>query len=298
MSVLVLFFVTTVVAFKIYTSNYYAADNAVIQKISADEMRETLVFSDDDCSAFVPKNGNYRAVIVFYPGGKVEYSAYDSLMYELSSRGFICLLVRMPDNIALLGVNAVNDLLPDDEKIQQTAESLDWYLAGHSLGGTAATKYLADHLGQEPGEKMGDVGTGNGTSAGADHKAAGAVVTGADGEGQVRVAGNSAGDNHAGVVGIGRFKGLILCGSYPSSDLSGAPIRMLSVYGSNDGVMRMGAYERARTNWPADSEEVVIEGGNHSYFGSYGIQSGDGVPTLTNEQQIEKTADIIDEWIG
>ncbi len=269
MCVLVLLFVATVVAFKIYTSNYYAAENAVIQQISADEMGEVRVFSNEYCSAFVPKDGNYRAVIVFYPGGKVEYSAYDSLMYELSSRGFICLLARMPDNIALLGVDMVDSLNPDSEKNQKLAASLDWYMAGHSLGGTAATKYLADHFGREPGEKMGDVG-----------------------------AGNSAGDNHAGAAGIGKFKGLILCGSYPSCDLSGAPIRMLSVYGSNDGVLNMNSYEKARANWPSDSTEVVLDGGIHSYFGSYGIQSGDGKPTLTNEQQIEKTADIIDEWIG
>ena len=251
---LVLILVAAAVAFKIYASHYYAADKGVIEEISADEMAEVEIISDKDGTAFVPKSGDYRAVIAFYPGGKVEYRAYDALMYELASRGFVCLLVRMPENIALLGVDVVDKLIPDDEEVEQLADSLDWYMAGHSLGGTAASKYLADHFSREAG-------------AGAE------------------------------VAGIGRFKGLILCGSYPSYDLSGAPIRMLSVYGSNDGVLNMEAYENARAKWPADSTEVVLDGGIHSYFGSYGIQSGDGEPTITNEQQIEQTADIIDEWI-
>jgi hypothetical protein len=41
------------------------------------------------------------------------------------------------------------------------------------------------------------------------------------------------------------------------------------------------------------AEEVVIEGGCHSYFGSYGMQEGDGTPTITREQQMEETVEAI-----
>ena len=42
-----------------------------------------------------------------------------------------------------------------------------------------------------------------------------------------------------------------------------------------------------------NSEEYVIKGGIHSYFGSYGLQDGDGTPTITNEQQLVEAADVI-----
>ena len=34
---------------------------------------------------------------------------------------------------------------------------------------------------------------------------------------------------------------------------------------------------------------VDIEGSNHSNFGDYGLQSGDGAAAITNEEQIRET---------
>ena len=30
---------------------------------------------------------------IFYPGGKVEYTAYEPLMYSLASKGIFCILI-------------------------------------------------------------------------------------------------------------------------------------------------------------------------------------------------------------
>ena len=43
--------------------------------------------------------------------------------------------------------------------------------------------------------------------------------------------------------------------------------------------------------------EFIIEGGNHSNFGMYGFQKGDGKASITNIEQIEITANKIDEII-
>lgn len=43
--------------------------------------------------------------------------------------------------------------------------------------------------------------------------------------------------------------------------------------------------------------EIVIPGGCHAYFGCYGPQSGDGTPEISNEEQIEWTADAIAEMV-
>ena len=50
-------------------------------------------------------------------------------------------------------------------------------------------------------------------------------------------------------------------------------------------------------NLPDDFEEIVLEGGCHAGFGMYGEQKGDGVPAITNEEQINMTADVIANFI-
>ena len=46
-------------------------------------------------------------------------------------------------------------------------------------------------------------------------------------------------------------------------------------------------------NLPSDTVEAVIGGGSHAYFGMYGAQDGDGVPTVTVEEQIYATEDAV-----
>ena len=94
------------------------------------------------------------------------------------------------------------------------------------------------------------------------------------------------------------FAGLVLLGSYSADDLSGSGLRVLSVYGSEDGVLNREKYEASRSNLPSDTKEVVIEGGCHAYFGMYGPQRGDGTPSITNEEQIRRTAAEILTWLG
>ena len=60
----------------------------------------------------------------------------------------------------------------------------------------------------------------------------------------------------------------------------------------------MKQYEASKKLWPVNSEEYVIQGGIHSYFGSYGIQDKDGEPQITNFEQITQTADIIADWVS
>ena len=93
------------------------------------------------------------------------------------------------------------------------------------------------------------------------------------------------------------FRGLILLAAYASEDLSQTGLRVLSVYGSEDGVLNMEKYEAAKALLPADSAEVVIRGGCHAYFGDYGAQDGDGEPTVTREEQLAQTVSAIDTFL-
>ena len=93
------------------------------------------------------------------------------------------------------------------------------------------------------------------------------------------------------------FSGLILLGAYCTDDLSDTDLSVLSVYGSEDKVLNTKKYNKNKANLPAHLTEIVIEGGCHAYFGMYGRQDGDGIPTITNEEQIEITKSAILTWI-
>ena len=93
------------------------------------------------------------------------------------------------------------------------------------------------------------------------------------------------------------FEGLILLAAYSTADLKDSGLSVLSVYGSEDGVMNRNSYEAYRENLPADFTEFIIPGGCHAYFGCYGAQKGDGTPEITNEEQIQLTAEAVGKFI-
>ena len=79
--------------------------------------------------------------------------------------------------------------------------------------------------------------------------------------------------------------------------MTGTALRVLSIYGSEDGVLNRDSYEKDRKNLPTGFTEVVIDGGCHAQFGSYGAQNGDGIPTISAEEQIQQTATCISKFI-
>ena len=51
--------------------------------------------------------------------------------------------------------------------------------------------------------------------------------------------------------------------------------------------------EKYAPKLPAGTQNIVIEGGCHAFFGAYGNQKGDGVPSITREEQIRQTVQAI-----
>ena len=82
------------------------------------------------------------------------------------------------------------------------------------------------------------------------------------------------------------YEGLVLCAAYSTVDYSSSDLKVVSMYGSNDKVLNAEKYKECRTNLPESVAELVIEGGNHAFFGTYGLQEGDGTATITNDGQI------------
>jgi len=212
----------------IYLCDYYHAEEGAIAVFSPED-NVFVSTTEDDHVIFKPQNP--IAGFIFYPGGKVEHNAYQPLMAALAKEGVLCVLVKMPFNLAVFDINAADGIKAQYPEIE------NWYIGGHSLGGSMAASYLSKHHNE--------------------------------------------------------YSGLILLGSYSTEDLSDTELSVLSIYGSEDKVLNLKKYAKNRSNLPQDFTEVIIEGGCHAYFGMYGAQDGDGIPTISNAEQITLTANAI-----
>ncbi len=85
-----------------------------------------------------------------------------------------------------------------------------------------------------------------------------------------------------------KLDGLILLGAYPLND---ADIETLTIYGTEDLGQDMNELQEKY-------DAVLIEGGNHAYYGNYGEQKGDGIAKITRQQQQETAVKLITEFIG
>ena len=91
--------------------------------------------------------------------------------------------------------------------------------------------------------------------------------------------------------------GVIFFASYPADDsLKNTNLKVLSIYGTND-MAGMETFEVKKSLLPADTKYIVIEGGNHAQFGSYGPQEGDKPATISPEEQWEQVAAATVEFL-
>ena len=123
------------VLFGVYVGDYYHADAAAEAALLSDD--SVTVTQENGSWVFAPDTPT--AGLIFYPGGKVENTAYAPLLHDLAEDGILCVLVKMPCNLAVLDMNAA-DSIPE-----RFPEVTDWYIGGHSLGGAMAASYAAKH---------------------------------------------------------------------------------------------------------------------------------------------------------
>ncbi len=88
------------------------------------------------------------------------------------------------------------------------------------------------------------------------------------------------------------YAGLVLLAAYSTAALPD-DLAVVSVYGDADGVMNREKYEQYRKQLPEGFAEVVIPGGNHAQFGSYGKQAGDGAASISASEQIAATLEAV-----
>lgn len=216
-------------AFALWAAVFYRADAKALAALGSDD---AVTVEETDYGYFFDGPGD-EAALIFYPGAKVEETAYAPLLRRVAEKGVDVCLLKMPLRLAFLGMDRA-------EAVRSGYGYARWYVGGHSLGGACAAICAAEH----PGD----------------------------------------------------FEGVVLLAAYPTKPLAG-DMTELSLYGSEDLVLDRARLEAGRQYAPEESEELVIEGGNHAQFGDYGRQNGDRIADLTAEVQREETAAAIIEWI-
>ena len=220
------------VFFGIYVNTYYHADASAGAFLVSDEQ---VRVEKTEYGWFLDGPSEENAM-VFYPGAKVEETAYAPLLHRFAEEGMDVCLVKMPFRLAFLGIGKASDVMA-----QYDYEN--WYIGGHSLGGAMSAVFAADH-----GDEL---------------------------------------------------RGAVLLAAYATKKLDDDLLEIV-IYGSEDGVLNRAKTEEGRQFAPGTKGnylELVIDGGNHAFIGSYGSQKGDGEARITAEEQQEKIVSLVMEAI-
>lgn len=196
-----------------------------------------LVSKQNDWIVYKPAKP-YTSGVIFYPGARVDPRAYAPLCKYLAGEQHLCVIVPMPLNLAIFGINAADDVIKTYSDIHY------WVLAGHSLGGSMAARYMKDHISNND------------------------------------------------------LKGIALLASYSDVDLSNELILATSFRGTNDQILSKDTWENTKKNLnPKYSTFTEIQGGNHSQFGYYGHQQGDGEATISHDEQFRIFQEAIHDML-
>lgn len=270
----------TVIAFFVYVSAYYHADDSetVAKALVSDEA--VAVEKTEYGWFFDGPSG--EDLLVFYPGGKVEETAYAPFLHLLAERGMDVCLVKMPFHLAVFGVDRAEAVLEDPA----CAGYKRRYVGGHSLGGVMAASFAASCM-----DSLKQSGVVMQKKKPDDSQAASLE----DGQEKLsddsQIASREPGQAELSDKALS-VDGVILCAAYPAGRLE-EPLRELVLYGSEDRVLNMDALRKADHYAPADHAEYVIRGGNHAKFGDYGIQKGDGEALISAREQQEEAVEVI-----
>ncbi|MEO6728307.1 MAG: alpha/beta hydrolase [Candidatus Dojkabacteria bacterium] len=227
-------FLLITLGFILWANTPYQATSEAFDSLQSNE--KYLVNQSQDI-VFKPAK-EYSSGVIFYPGGRVDPKAYAPLCEYLSEQQHLCVIVPMPLNLAIFGVDKADEIRKEYPDIHY------WVLAGHSLGGSMAARYVQQHLE----------------------------------------------DND--------IKGLALLASYSDVDISKAVILVSSFRGTNDGIFVKDTWLNTQKNLPSKySTFTEIEGGNHSQFGYYGLQAGDGEATIAHEEQFRIFQEAIHDML-
>ncbi|MGL4382629.1 MAG: alpha/beta family hydrolase [Bacilli bacterium] len=119
-----------------YTKDYYQLLTSSSTKLVG--TNEIEIVKTRDYYKISKTNSFNDTAFVFYPGALVESQAYIEMALQLANDDIDVYLEIMPHYLALFKSNAVIDIVDLNPQID------NWYLAGHSLGGSVASTNFKD----------------------------------------------------------------------------------------------------------------------------------------------------------
>lgn len=91
--------------------------------------------------------------------------------------------------------------------------------------------------------------------------------------------------------------GLLLEAAYPADNVTVAGVRTLVLAAEHDGLATPAKVDAALPRLPG-AQVVRLDGSVHAFFGRYGPQSGDGVPTVSRSDAEAATLTAIRAWLA
>ncbi|WP_373531724.1 alpha/beta hydrolase [Vampirovibrio sp.] len=88
-----------------------------------------------DRIAFLPKTPKKQGMII-YPGAMVDFQSYAAMARQFAERGYTTVIAHMPHNMILVGSQKADSIIQEFPAVKA------WAIAGHSLGGAMAQKYI------------------------------------------------------------------------------------------------------------------------------------------------------------
>jgi hypothetical protein len=105
----------------------------------------TFTQGDDGRLIYTPTAAEPSTGLILYPGGKVPPAAYAPAAREIAEAGHLVVVVPVPFNLAVFGIDAATAVMDDHPEIAS------WSVGGHSLGGSMAAQFIDSHSGRVDG---------------------------------------------------------------------------------------------------------------------------------------------------
>jgi len=110
----------------------FPAQQVALDALASDD---DVTITDTRTRTIFEPVGVPQAGFVLYPGARVDPRAYAVLAHEIARSGVRVVVPKCPFDLALLCVDAADSYVSGD---------LAWSVGGHSLGGVAASSYVAE----------------------------------------------------------------------------------------------------------------------------------------------------------
>jgi dienelactone hydrolase len=120
-------------------SNRNVARPEAVNALQSDTEVTVSRAGDGSWYEFTPTANTPDTGFIIYPGGFVDPVAYAPIARDIAREGYLVVIVPMPLNLAVIGVETADDIIAAYPAIES------WAIGGHSLGGAMAAEYIQNN---------------------------------------------------------------------------------------------------------------------------------------------------------